>query len=111
MLMLPLKPHFPAALLMFTLVSLMAFEPSLDNRILYAGAVTIAFTAFLILFGVEYEIAGRAGWRKHAEMQVSAAKAGQQARKAEKPEPADKKDWIPRVRLSGRLTEATPEYG
>ena len=50
MLLLPLKPHLPAALLMLTLVSLMAFEPSLDNRILYVAGVAIAFTAIIVLF-------------------------------------------------------------
>lgn len=112
MLLIPLKPHLPAALLMFTFIVLMAFEPSLNNRIIYVGGIAIAFTAFLIMFGVEYEITGREGWRKYAERMAGPAQAGtgKAAERARGSAPVD--IFAPQVRVGGRgASERRPDYG
>ena len=70
------KPHFFAAVAMFALITVMAFDPDAGRRALYIVPISIVFIAFLILFGVEYEIVGRAGWSKYAEKHIEAAREG-----------------------------------
>jgi cell division protein FtsW (lipid II flippase) len=107
------RPHLAIAMLMFTMIAFMAFEPDSGTRTLYIVPVAALFVILLALLGIEYEAVGRAGWREYAERRITDAKA-----KMEMQQYLDglgyKMPWephVPRFRASGKAKDQRIDYG